>query len=168
MAPMGCAQCRLTRLLVCCSSSSSSSSNSLILHQSPPHLLVHHAACCISMQVNVSADRLFVEGTRVSAAAAAPQHHPDVTLLTPLCLTPPPCVPPVPPMQVNTSADRLFVEGTRVSAAAASTSCYFAVHKPAGYICSNVSKEPGTRAVDLLQPWLDKWQDRHRVRAYAL
>jgi len=66
-------------------------------------------------------------------------------------------------LQVDLTADALFVDGRRISAAAASALCYFAVNKPAGYICSNVSKQPGKRAVDLLQPWLDSWQLKHKV-----
>jgi 16S rRNA U516 pseudouridylate synthase RsuA-like enzyme len=43
---------------------------------------------------------------------------------------------------------------------------YFALNKPPGYICSNVSHNaPGKRAADLLQPWLDDWQRQHKVRA---
>jgi hypothetical protein len=41
---------------------------------------------------------------------------------------------------------------------------YFALNKPPGYICSNVShNSPGKRAADLLQPWLDDWQQQHKV-----
>eukprot|EP00879_Flechtneria_rotunda_P023709 GHRR01025100.1.p1 GENE.GHRR01025100.1~~GHRR01025100.1.p1 ORF type:complete len:198 (+),score=68.35 GHRR01025100.1:1583-2176(+) len=37
------------------------------------------------------------------------------------------------------------------------------MNKPAGYICSNVSdKAPGKRAVDLLQPWLSQWEQKHK------
>eukprot|EP00877_Chromochloris_zofingiensis_P003101 jgi/Chrzof1/12792/Cz07g07220.t1 len=36
---------------------------------------------------------------------------------------------------------------------------YFAVFKPTGYICSNVSSKPGRRAVDLLEPWLKTWKE---------
>lgn len=67
-----------------------------------------------------------------------------------------------PATKVDLTADALFVDGRRISAAAASALCYFAVNKPAGYICSNVSKQPGKRAVDLLQPWLDSWQLKHK------
>lgn len=68
-------------------------------------------------------------------------------------------------MQVDLSVDRLVVDGQRLGTAAAQTLCHFAVHKPVGYICSNVSKQPGRRAIDLLQPWLDSWQQRHKVRS---
>jgi hypothetical protein len=43
---------------------------------------------------------------------------------------------------------------------------YFALNKPPGYICSNVSHNaPGKRAADLLQPWVEDWQRQHKVRA---
>jgi 16S rRNA U516 pseudouridylate synthase RsuA-like enzyme len=64
---------------------------------------------------------------------------------------------------VDLAVDKLVVEGRKVTTAAASTLCHFAVNKPVGYICSNVSKQPGKRAVDLLQPWLDQWQQKHKV-----
>ncbi|KAI8473740.1 MAG: pseudouridine synthase [Monoraphidium minutum] len=38
---------------------------------------------------------------------------------------------------------------------------YFAVNKPVGYICSNVSSRPGRRAVDLLDSWLTRWRRKH-------
>jgi 16S rRNA U516 pseudouridylate synthase RsuA-like enzyme len=66
---------------------------------------------------------------------------------------------------VDLAVDKLVVEGRKVTTAAASTLCHFAVHKPVGYICSNVSKQPGMRAVDLLRPWLDQWQQKHKVRS---
>lgn len=68
---------------------------------------------------------------------------------------------------MDLSVDKLIFDGRRVTTAAASTLCHFAVHKPVGYICSNVSKQPGMRAVDLLQPWLDKWQQKHKVRVIS-
>lgn len=35
---------------------------------------------------------------------------------------------------------------------------YFAVHKPVGVICSDVSARPGGRVVDLLEGWLQRWR----------
>jgi len=40
---------------------------------------------------------------------------------------------------------------------------YFVLNKPTGYILACLRKAPGKRAVDLLQPWLDQWQQEHKV-----
>lgn len=115
---------------------------------SVPHLV---------LQVDLSVDKLIVDGRTVTTGAASTLHSSAVCLTlsafpTTLCL-----------MQVDLSVDKLVVDGRKVTTAAASTLCHFAVNKPVGYICSNVSKQPGMRAVDLLQPWLDKWQQKHKV-----
>ncbi|GBF99553.1 hypothetical protein Rsub_12359 [Raphidocelis subcapitata] len=39
---------------------------------------------------------------------------------------------------------------------------YFALHKPAGCICSNTSSRPGGRVVDLFEPWVAAWRRRER------
>jgi 16S rRNA U516 pseudouridylate synthase RsuA-like enzyme len=41
---------------------------------------------------------------------------------------------------------------------------YFAVHKPPGYICSNVCQKEGKRAVDLLKPWLEEWEVKKKAK----
>lgn len=69
-------------------------------------------------------------------------------------------------VQVDATRDALEVQGRRLAAqpAAGGELHYFAVNKPPGYICSSVSdRAPGKRAVDLLQPWLDGWQQQHKV-----
>ncbi len=70
-----------------------------------------------------------------------------------------------PATKVDSNKDILQVHGRPISKPAVVGYHYFAVNKPPGYICSNVSnKAPGKRAVDLLQPWLDTWQQEHKVK----
>lgn len=42
---------------------------------------------------------------------------------------------------------------------------YFAVHKPIGFICSNVSTKPGKRVVDLLEGWAQQWLRKQKDKA---
>lgn len=156
-----------------------------------------HALLPFPPQVDLSADKLAVNGRPLSTAAASTLCHfavhkpvgytcstagqtlQQLRCLASTCATPSPpptptqqsqkpCLPPLLllhlPPQVNLSADKLAVNGRPLSTAAASTLCHFAVHKPVGYICSNVSRQPGMRAIDLLQPYLDSWQQKHKVK----
>ncbi|WIA40579.1 hypothetical protein OEZ86_013920 [Tetradesmus obliquus] len=71
-----------------------------------------------------------------------------------------------PATRVDAAADVLEVAGTgrlQLAAPGGPELHYFALNKPPGYICSNVSHNaPGKRAADLLQPWLDSWQRQHK------
>eukprot|EP00882_Tetradesmus_deserticola_P009011 GHRQ01009506.1.p1 GENE.GHRQ01009506.1~~GHRQ01009506.1.p1 ORF type:complete len:197 (+),score=35.10 GHRQ01009506.1:192-782(+) len=71
-----------------------------------------------------------------------------------------------PATRVDPAADVLEVTGKgrlQLTAPGGPELHYFALNKPPGYICSNVSHNaPGKRAADLLQPWLDSWRQQHK------
>ncbi len=65
-------------------------------------------------------------------------------------------------IKVDAAKDVIEVDGKRIAVGDAKPLLYyFALNKPSGYVCSNVSSKPGKRAVDLLEPWLRDWKKRN-------
>ena len=56
------------------------------------------------------------------------------------------------------------VRGKPLVAAPKAELYYFAVHKPPGYICSNICRNENKRAVDLLKPWLEEWEAKKKAK----
>jgi pseudouridine synthase len=70
-----------------------------------------------------------------------------------------------PGMQVDLSSDKVIVNGKPISASAIPRRFYFALNKPKGYICSNVSGDgyqgEGRLVVDLFNEWLQKHKQKN-------